>query len=518
MVDQPGSSPDQQPTTAAAPVAPTDRLDDAQRGIGDMGPDAFRQHGAVVIDWVADYLATVGDRPVLADVTPGEIRSRLPQAPPEHPEAFTSILTDLNERILPGITHWNHPAFHAYFAITGSGPGILAETLIAALNVNGMLWRTSPSATELEELVVDWMRQMLGMGAAWRGMITDSASMSTLVALAAAREQAGFNIRQHGMAQRDDVPQLTVYTSNQAHSSVDKAVITLGLGLDAVRRLPVDDDFRMDVDALDQAMADDLAAGRHPVAIVATAGTTSTTSVDPLPAIAAARERFAARHGIRPWLHVDGAYAGVAAIHPDFRWLLDGIDLADSLVTNPHKWLFTPIDASLLFVKDPEALIDAFALSADYLATDDDGVTDFMDWGVQLGRRFRALKLWMVLRYFGRDGLSRRIETHVAQAAWLAGKVHEHPDLVLAAPTPLSTVCLRAEPQWGPDDPAWRDGINDALMARVNATGRAFLAGTVLHGRKVIRVALGNLRTTDERLAETFALISQTLDDLRQDA
>ena len=490
-------------------------LDPAQRGSGDMDAEAFRRHGREVVDWIADYLETVGDRPVLAQVSPGDIRAQLPEHAPREPEAFSSILGDLDRIVMPGVTHWNHPAFHAYFAITGSGPGILAETLIAALNVNGMLWRTSPSATELEELVVDWMRDMMGLQADWRGMITDSASMSTLVSLAAARERAGFDIRQRGMAGRRDLPMLTVYASEHAHSSVEKAAITLGLGRDAMRHVPTDASFRMDPSALDEMIAADIAAGHHPLATVATVGTTSTTSIDPVSAVANVHDRVAATHGKTLWLHIDGAYAGVAAIHPDHRYLIDGVDRADSFVTNPHKWLFTPIDASLLFVKDPSALVNAFALSAEYLTTDDDQVTDYMDWGVQLGRRFRALKLWMVLRYFGRDGIARRIEEHISQAAEFAERIGRHPDLALVAPVPLSTVCFRAEPSWAGGDPAQIDALNRDLLNRINRSGAAYLSHTVVGGRYVLRLAVGNLRTTRQRLDATFNLITATLDDLR---
>ncbi|MEX0592608.1 MAG: pyridoxal-dependent decarboxylase [Nitriliruptoraceae bacterium] len=494
---------------------PQAALDPAQYGSGDMDAEAFRRHGRDVIDWIADYFENVGDRPVLAQVSPGEVRAQLPDHAPNEPEAFSSILGDVDRIVMPGITHWNHPAFHAYFAITGSGPGILAETLIAALNVNGMLWRTSPSATELEELVVDWMRDMMGLQADWRGMITDSASMSTLVSLAAAREGAGFDIRQRGMTGRSDLPMLTVYASEQAHSSVEKAAITLGLGRDAMRHVPTDASFRMDPSALEAMIAADIAAGHHPLATVATVGTTSTTSIDPVPAIADVHDRVAATHGRPMWLHVDGAYAGVAAIHPDHRYLVDGVDRADSFVTNPHKWLFTPIDASLLLVKDPAALVNAFALSAEYLTTDDDQVTDYMDWGVQLGRRFRALKLWMVLRYFGRDGIARRIAEHINQAAEFAERVKRHPDLVLVAPVPLSTVCFRAEPSWAGDDPAQIDALNRTLLSQINRSGEAYLSHTVVAERYVLRLAVGNLRTTSERLDATFGLITATLDALR---
>jgi aromatic-L-amino-acid/L-tryptophan decarboxylase len=510
-------------------------LDAAQLGTGDMTPDDLRRHGAEVIEWIADYLGGVGDRPVLAQVRPGEIRASLPSSPPRGPEPFASALRDLDTLLLPGVTHWNHPAFHAYFAITGSGPGILGEAISAALNVNGMLWRTSPAATELEELVLDWLRQLLGMDAGWRGIICDTASISTMLALAAARERTGLDIRQRGLTGRPDVPPLRVYTSDQAHSSVEKGAIALGLGRDGVRLVPSDREHRMDVAALEDAMREDVRLGNRPIAIVATVGTTSTTSVDPVAAIADVRDRLADELGHDIWLHVDGAYGGMVAICEELRWVLDGVDRADSFVTNPHKWLFTPIDCSALFLRDPSALTSAFSLVAEYLVTDDEDVTDYMDWGVQLGRRFRALKLWLVLRYFGADGLAARIREHVAQARRIAAWVDAHPDLEVAAPTPMSTVCFRAAPRWltasadGPelvddaDDPALRAArrelrlteLNRSLLAAINASGRAYLSHTVLGDRYVLRLATGNLRTTDQRLDATLELIDRELTALR---
>jgi aromatic-L-amino-acid/L-tryptophan decarboxylase len=491
-------------------------LDAGQLGTGDMDPAAFREHGHRVIDWIADYLDGVGDLPVLAQVAPGEVRAQLPPHPPRRPEPFDTLLADLDRVVLPGITHWNHPAFHAYFAITGSGPGILAEAISAALNVNGMLWRTSPSATELEELVLDWLRQLLGLPASFRGVITDTASVSTLVALASAREQADLDIRQRGMTGRPDLPPLRVYTSEQAHSSVEKAAITLGLGRDGVRAIGTDDAFRLDVDALEAAIAEDVRLGHRPIAIVPTVGTTSTTSIDPVPAIADLRDRWAAALGHPIWLHVDGAYGGMLAVCEEHRGVLEGVERADSFVTNPHKWLFTPIDCSALFLRDVDTLTRAFSLVPEYLTTDDEGVTDFMDWGVQLGRRFRALKLWFVLRYFGADGLAERIREHVAQAQRVVAWVGSHPDVELAAPAPMSTVCFRARPAWATDaEEEALARLNQRWLARVNATGRVLLSHTVLDGRYVLRLATGNLRTTDERLGATLALLEDELAALR---
>jgi aromatic-L-amino-acid/L-tryptophan decarboxylase len=501
-----------------------DELGAGQHGLGDMSAAELRAHGHRVVDWIADYLDTVGDRPVQAQVVPGQIRGKLPEHPPDEPEPFEDALRDLDTIVLPGITHWNHPAFHAYFAITGSGPGILGEAITAALNVNGMLWRTSPSATELEETVVDWLRQLLGLPADLRGVILDTASVSTMVALAAAREAADLDVRQRGLAGRPDLPLLRIYTSEQAHSSVEKAAITLGLGRDGVRLVATDDEFRMDPAALALAVREDVRFGYRPIAIVPTVGTTSTTSVDPVAAIADVRDELAEELGHRIWLHVDGAYGAMAGICEELRWVLDGVERADSLVTNPHKWLFTPIDCSVLLVRDVETLTRAFSLVPEYLTSDEEGVTDFMDWGVQLGRRFRSLKLWLVLRYFGRRGLADRIRHHVAQARRVVRWVEQHPDLTTVAPVPLSTVCFRAVPDWlevdapedgEPDPAAAADELNRAWLRRANATGEVFLSHTELEGRYVLRLATGSLRTTDERLEATLAVLERELAALR---
>ncbi len=501
------------------PASPSDRspdlsLDPGQLGTGDMDPDAFRRHGHRVVDWIADYLDGVGDLPVLAQVSPGNVASRLPAAPPDDPEPMDAILDDIDDVVLPGITHWNHPAFFAYFSITGSGPGILGEALAAAFNVNGMLWRTSPAATEVEEVTLDWLRQLLGLDDGLHGIIMDTASMATMVALAAARERAGFDIRRRGMSGRDDLPLLRVYTSDQAHSSVEKGAIAIGLGQQGVRTIPSDAQFRMRPDALRTAIEQDIAAGIHPLAVVATVGTTSTTSIDPVPAIANVIADLAPTVGPGGiWLHVDGAYGGMTAILDEMRPVVAGVDRADSFVTNPHKWLFTPIDCSAFYVRDPDVLRRAFSLVPEYLTTSDAAtVTNYMDWGVQLGRRFRALKLWMVIRYFGRAGLAARIREHLELARHVADWVDDHPDFERTAPAPMSTVCFRARPGWLPD--AGEDdlrALNASLMDNVNATGRAYLSHTDLAGVYTLRLAVGNLRTTRERLDETLQLLADRL-------
>ncbi|MFO7778782.1 MAG: pyridoxal-dependent decarboxylase [Nitriliruptoraceae bacterium] len=477
-----------------------------------MDTEAFRRHGHAVIDWIADYLDTIDQRPVLSRSAPGEVRGQLPARPPAHAEPFADILADLDRVVLPGITHWNHPSFHGYFAITGAGPGILGEALTAALNVNGMLWRTSPSATELELLVVDWLRQLLGMSSVWSGLLTDGASTSTTLALAAARERTDLDVRQRGLAGRADLPPLRVYTSEHAHSSVEKAAIMLGLGRDGVRAIAVDEDFRLRPDALAAAIEEDVRFGHRPMAIVATVGTTATTSVDPLDAIAEVRDAAVLELGHPIWLHVDGAYGAALAICEEHRHLLDGIERADSMVTNPHKWLFTPIDCSALLLREPATLATAFSLVPDYLATDDGEVTDLMDYGLQLGRRFRALKLWMTLRYFGADGLRRRLAEHVQQASRVAAWVDAHPELELVLRPVMSTVVFRLRA--GGDEIAGAevaDARSRRLLRWLDADGRVLLSGTVLEGRHVLRLALGNLRTTDAHLERAFTAIDEAL-------
>ncbi|HEX2162733.1 MAG TPA: pyridoxal-dependent decarboxylase, partial [Thermoanaerobaculia bacterium] len=429
---------------------------------------------------------------------PGTVLAALPDAAPEHPEPLDRVLADVQRLIVPNLTHWNHPGFLAWFAITGSAPGVAAETLTAAFNVNAMLWRSSPAATELEERVCDWVRRLIDLPGDFRGHVNDTASTSTLVALAAARHQLrglpGADVRRRGLAGRPDLPPLVVYASDQAHSSVDKAAIVLGVGQENVRRVASDGAFRMDVAALAEAVAADRAAGRLPMAAVATAGTTSTTSVDPLPEIAALCRRE------RLWLHVDAAYAGSAAICPEIRrGALAGLDLGDSLVVNPHKWLATPIDCSLLFVRRPEVLRAAFSLVPDYLVTEEAEVTNLMDTGFQLGRRFRALKLWMVLRAFGAEGLRERLREHCRLARRLAERLAAEPRFEVVAPVPFSTVCFRTRAG---------EEADRRLLAEVNADGRFFLSHTVLGGRFTLRVAIGNLRTEERHVEALWELLA----------
>jgi aromatic-L-amino-acid/L-tryptophan decarboxylase len=425
---------------------------------------SFRDDGAAALDWAARYLDGVAELPVLPRVEPGDIRARLPVGPPEQPESFADVLRDLDEIIVPGLTHWQSPRFFAYFAVSASEPGILAELLAATLNSVAFIWRTSPASTELEALTLDWTAQLLGLPKDWHGHIEDTASVSTIAALAAAREATGGRV---------------VVCSEEAHSSVERAARLLGL---ETRKVPVDDAFRMRVDAADLTNA---------AAVVATVGTTSTTSVDPVPALA----DVCADRGV--WLHVDAAYAGSAWVCPELRWSREGVDRADSVVVNAHKWLFTPMDCSLLWTRRPEAFRAAFSLVPEYLRTTDEA-DSLSDYGPALGRRFRSLKLWAVLRCYGRAGLQARIREAIRLAELFETWVRDEPGWELCAPRSFSVVCFRRSAS---------DDENEAIVDRVNASGEAFLSHTRLNGRYVIRLAVGNERTTEEDVRRAWEAI-----------
>lgn len=468
-----------------------------------MDPAAFRQHGHALVDWIADYLAHSDRYPVLSQVAPGAIAAALPASAPEDPEPFEAIMADFERVLVPGLTHWNHPSFFAYFAITGSAPGVLAEFLSASLNQQAMLWRTSPAATELEAVTLGWLRRLIGLPDSFEGVIYDTASIATLHALVAARERIG-GARTMGLTGRGDLPLACVYTSQEAHSSVDKAAMAIGLGHRAVRRIAVDASFRMRSDALEQAIAEDRAAGRLPLAVIATVGTTSTTSVDPVPAIAAICER----EGL--WLHVDAAYGGAAAMLPSHAHVLAGADGADSLVINPHKWLLTPFDLSAFYCRRMDVVRGAFALTPEYLRTSDPAAArNLMDTGVQLGRRFRALKLWFVLRSYGARGLREHLARHIDLAQRLASWIDGHPDFERLAPVPFSVVCFRWNPRHGAVSPEDLDRANERLMERVNRSGEAFLSHTRIDGRLALRIAIGHERTTEEHVRGVWTLLSQ---------
>jgi aromatic-L-amino-acid decarboxylase len=477
-------------------------LDPAQvDGLTDLDAEAFRTAAHDVVDLIADYLANVERYAVFPPIEPGTLAPLFPADPPERPEPLAAILDDYRRLIEPNATHWQHPGFMAYFATTASGAGILGEFLTAALGQNPMLWRTSPIGTELEGVVVDWLRQALGLPDAFDGLITDTASTSTLLSLAAAREVAGLDASAQGLAGRADVGVPRVYASTEAHSATEKACMTLGIGRSGVVKIPANDRFEMDAGALERAVADDRAAGRAPIAVVATIGTTSSTSVDPVARIADLSER----EGL--WLHVDAAYAGVVAMLPERRAPFAGWERAQSIVVNPHKWLYTPLDASLLLTTRMDALRQAFSLVPEYLRTLDRGapVRDYNEYTPHLGRRFRALKLWLQLRWFGLEGLRRRIRHHIELAQEFATWVDDDPEWERVAPTPFSTVCLRFRPA-GLDDEAL-DDLNARLIDGVNRTGEVFLSHTRLAGRFTIRVAVGNLRTEERHVRRAWDLL-----------
>jgi aromatic-L-amino-acid decarboxylase len=468
-----------------------------------MQPSEFRKHGHAVIDWIADYLENPEQWPVLPDVRPGDVRSSLPQSPPDRGESMDAVLDDFRKLIVPGITHWNHPAFMAYFANSSTGAGVLGEALTAALNVNAMLWRTSPAATELELLTLDWLRQMLGLPDKFLGVIGDTASSNTLYALAAARElHPELRMRQDGMSGRPDMPRVMIYCSEEAHSSVDKAAMTLGFGLSGLRKIPTDERMRMDPQALSTAVETDRRAGAIPLAVVATVGTTSTTAIDPVPAIADVCQRE------KMWLHVDASYGGVAAILPEMRQVLEGCDHADSLVVNPHKWLFTPMDCSVLYASRPDLLKRAFQHVADYLVVSEgDGVVNLMDYGISLGRRFRALKLWFVIRDLGVEGLRSLVREHIRIARSLARWIDEDPTLERLAEVNFSTVIFRHRPaEMSPEE---LNQHNVRILERVNSTREVYLSHTRVRGRYALRIAIGNIHTTEAHVRRAFDLVKE---------
>jgi len=488
------------------------RVDSRHR---DLPPDLFIKYSTQAADWIAHYLENMNEYPVLSRTKPGEIKSSIPKSPPEKPEPFENVLSDFQKIILPGITHWNHPRFFAYFSVTGSYPGIIGEFLSSALNVNAMLWKASPSATELEEVVLDWLRQMVGLPKQFEGVINDSASVGSMCAMAAAREAINLQIREKGLAGRSELPQLRAYSSEEAHSSIEKAAIVLGLGQCGLRKIPTDEAFRMDAHALETAVTSDLDAGIRPVCVIATIGTTSTTSVDPVKQIAEVCSKY------RIWLHVDAAYGGAAAILPQMRLQFAGWEDADSIIINPHKWLFTPLDCSVLYCKHPELLKQAFTLTPEYLrTTGTGGEKNLMDYGISLGRRFRALKLWMVIRSLGREGIANAITDHLTYARRIAELIGRHPDFQMLAPVPFSTLVFRFSPKNLSNGKSRSESeindLNEKLLEAVNGTGRIFLSHTKLGEKFGIRLAIGNLKTTWEDVSMAWEVVQQKAEELSQ--
>jgi aromatic-L-amino-acid decarboxylase len=496
-------------------------LDPAQvDGLMDVDPAAFRAMLHQVADAMADYWTGIEERPVFPPVEPGEIAPLFPQEPPELPVSMSMILEDVRNLVEPNATAWNHPGFMAYFPTSSAAAGIAGEMLMASLAQNLFLWRTSPVGTELETVVVDWFRQALGLPEGFDGLFNDTASIGSLVALAAAREAAGMDAARRGLADRPEVGRPRVYASAEAHSSIDKACMTLGLGRDALVHVPTDAELRMRVDALEVAIEADLAAGHRPIAIVATLGTTASTSVDPVAELASVAER----HGL--WLHVDAAYAGVSALLPEQRAHFAGWERADSIVVNPHKWLFTPFDASLFLCRRMPEVRAAFSLVPEYLRTLDRStpVRDVSEYTPQLGRRFRALKMWVLVRWFGLEGLRRRLRHHLEQTRWVVEQVDADADFERLAPAPFTVVCLR----WRPADLAGRedepevatflDERNQAILDAVNRTGEVFFSHARLNGRLVIRFALGHLRTEDRHVRRGWELLTREAARLAESA
>jgi len=453
----------------------------------DQFQGALQQH----CDWIINYLRNVRDYPVTAAVQPGELPALLPESAPEHGEAFEKIFADFQSTIFPALTLWNHPRFFAYFSVSASPPSILADLLAATVNVNAMLWKSSPAATELEQVTLGWLRQWLGLDEQFFGIIYDTASVGVMQAIGAAREWIAPECRTEGMH-----PGLTVYTSEHTHNSAEKAAITLGFGQKNVRRIAVDDQFRMRPDKLIETIEADVAAGKRPCCIVASIGSTSTSAIEPVPAIADIADKY------NVWLHVDAAYGGPAAVLPEMRHHFAGIERAHSLVLNPHKWLYVGIDCSVLYTRFPDILRRASSLSSEYLKTsEDDRVVNYMDYGVQLGRRFRSLKLWYVFRHYGREGVMSMLRESLRQAQMLKSLVEQSEDFELAAPVPLSLVCFRHRSD---------DEFNKRLLTEINATGQAYLSHTVLNGKFILRFAIGNFMTTEKDVRAAWNLICQT--------
>jgi aromatic-L-amino-acid decarboxylase len=470
------------------------------RQFGDMPSEDFRKYGHEMIDWIADYFDRIESLPVLSQIQPDSLKNALPEDPPAVGEDFAEILKDVDRLILPAVTNWNHPNFHGLFSTSTSSVGIFGEMLAAAFDMKAMLWRTAPASTELEDVVLDWLRQMVGLPEYFEGIIYDTASVSTMHAIAAARERAGLNIREAGMSGRNDLPLLRVYCSEHVHSSIDKAVITLGLGQNSICKIAVNERFEMRAEELAAAIEEDIDKGFVPICVIPTIGTTSTSSVDPVDAVADICEKF----GV--WMHVDAAYAGSAAVIPEFRTLFRGWERADSIVINPHKWLFTPFDLSVLYCRDLQMLKQAFSLVPEYLRTTEQAdVKNGMDYGIQLGRRFRALKFWFVIRYFGRDGMIDRLREHCRLARLFASWVEASEDFELMAPVPFALVCFRACPLGVGD----LDGFNENIINEINSSGEAYLSHTKLNGNFAIRLSVGSIRVEQLHLEKVWDILQR---------
>ena len=463
-----------------------------------MDPTEFRRLGHELIEWIADYRERIADYPVMSRVQPGEVAAQLPAEPPLRGEGLGDIVADLERVVMPGITHWNHPGWFAYFPSNTDLASVLGDLVSSGLGPQGMSWQTSPACTEVEDVVMEWLRQMIGLPATFTGVIHDSASTATFCALLCARERTSGFSQNRGGLQAEDAP-LVVYTSDQAHSSVPKAALLAGFGAGHLRLIETDDEHALRLDLLEAAIRDDLAAGRRPCAVVAAVGTTATTALDPVAGIAA----LAGRHDL--WLHVDAALAGTAMICPEYRWMWKGVDQADSVVFNPHKWMGAGFDLSAYYVRDPEHLVRVMSTDPSYLRTAEDGhVRNLRDWGIPLGRRFRALKLWFLIREYGVEGLQARIRRDMGNAEWLAEQVDAAPEWRRLAPTPLQTLCLRHVPEALDDDDDALAIHNLTLTDRVNEAGRCYLTPAILKGTQIIRVSIGAQATERKHVEELW--------------
>ncbi len=474
-----------------------------------MNTSEFRKHAHELVDWIADYLENNRKYPVKSQAEPGDIFKKIPESPPDDPEEFSRVMDDFRRIIIPGVTHWQHPSFMAYFPANSSPPSVLAEMLTATLGAQCMIWQTSPAAAELEERMMLWLREMTGLPSEFTGVIQDTASTATLCSILTAREKkSGFITNKSGII---DASRLKVYCSTETHSSVDKAVRIAGLGSDNIRRVGVKRDFGMDPDELRKTIEADKAEGLDPLCIIATLGTTSSTAMDPLADIG----KVAYEQGV--WLHADAAYAGTALLIPEYRWMIDGIEYADSFVFNPHKWMFTNFDCSAYFVKDEAALIHTFEILPEYLKTSEaSAVKNYRDWGIQLGRRFRALKLWFVIRSYGVEGLRSMIRNHLALAQGLLKKIEDHPDFEILAPMPLNLICFRFKPK-GVSDETELERINSAILARINETGEVFLTHTKLDGRYAIRIVIGQTYVEQTDVDKAWSVIRESASEVSGD-
>lgn len=467
-----------------------------------MNTEDFRKNAHELVDWMADYFEHVEDYPVLPDIKPGDILKQIPNNAPDKAEPFEAIFKDFKDVIMPGVTHWESPNFMAYFPANKSKASVLAEMLMSTLGSQCMIWLTSPAAAELEEQVMIWMRDMLGLPSSYTGVIQDTASTATLSALLTAREQAtNFAINEKGFHEQ----KFTVYASSQIHSSIEKAVKISGIGAAQFRQIPVDENFAMQADSLEEAIAKDIGNGFKPVCVISAIGTTSTTAIDPIAEISKVCKKY------KIWHHVDAAYAGTALILPEMRWMSEGVEEADSFVFNPHKWMFTNFDCTAYFVKDPMALVNTFTITPDYLKTSvDEEVKNYRDWGIPLGRRFRSLKLWFVIREMGVVGIQEKIRKHIALGKWLSKEIQAHPNFELMAPVPLNTVCFRFV-----DGPAEQlDVLNEKIMNTINKSGKLFFTQTRLHNQFTLRLAFGNTNLEAYHVENAWKLIQETAKDL----